>query len=643
MNTVMELEIGPGPDPGSYVVHVLESVGGGEPTETITLDLDELVDRRPLLEATVLSSSVSSRRVMSDTEAVVQDVGRRLFDATFSGEVLSAYRTSMAVASERGSSVQIALRLTAPGLAALPWEALFDAEAGVYLCRKEPLVRHVPAPHAPPALSIEPPMRILGMISSPRGLPALDVDGEKERLEEALRPHLDSGRVELEWLDDVRWNAVHARLLEQKWHVLHFVGHGTYDVDTDEGVLVFVGRDGRADYVTASSLADLLDEAEPTPRLVVLNSCQSGAGGTTDLFSGTAAALAHSGIRAVAAMQFSISDTAAIEFARGFYTALAYGRGIDEAMRSGRIGILGLGHGTLEWVTPVLYLRGEDAQLFDVAPMPARAEAALTPSTPATAAGVATAAAGATAPGPFVMPPADAAKAGTPTPSVARTAPQPTAPAVPVRPTTVTPPTLPTPPTPPFPPTPPPPVPPVSRPSPAPRGPQPTPSWKPWLVVALISILAIAAAVTLFLLRPWDGPVGGGGTTDPSPDATVDVLGTEAQWVSTGLSCNAGDTFELAATGSILQGEDEASRVGPGGWLVEPNPGFQGQFGFPPGALIGRVDTVDPSDGFAFREDGTASYTCPAAGTLELGISDPRVDDNRDGFRVEIRRPAPEG
>ena len=101
----------------------------------------------------------------------------------------------------------------------------------------------------------------------------------------------------------------------------------------------------------------------------MLNSCQSGAGGTTDLFSGTAAALAHSGIRAVAAMQFSISDTAALAFARGFYTALAHGRGIDEAVRSGRIGILGIGRGTLEWVTPVLYLRGEDARLFDMVPV----------------------------------------------------------------------------------------------------------------------------------------------------------------------------------------------------------------------------------------------------------------------------------
>lgn len=231
------------------------------------------------------------------------------------------------------------------------------------------------------------------MISSPRGLPSLDVDGERERLETALRPHVDAGLVELHWLDDVSWSGVHDMLLEQEWHVLHFVGHGTYDADSDEGVLAFVGRDGRPDYVTASALADLLDEAEPTPRLVVLNSCQSGAAGTADLFSGTAAALAHSGIRAVAAMQFAISDVAAIAFARAFYTALTHGRGIDEAMRSGRIGILGLGRGTLEWVTPVLYLRGEDTRLFDMAsvssPRPAARVRTAGPSTPRLAASAA--------------------------------------------------------------------------------------------------------------------------------------------------------------------------------------------------------------------------------------------------------------
>ena len=301
---------------------------------------------------------------MSDTEAVIQDVGRQLFDSAFTGSVATAYRTSMAVASAQGLSVQIALRLTAPGLAALPWEALYDPESGRYLCRKDPLVRNVPAPDSP-VLQVTHPLRVLGMIASPRGLPMLDVELEREMLEQALQPHIDDGRVELRWLEDASWDGLHAKLLGGAWHVLHFIGHGGFDTNTDEGVLAFVGRDDRADYVTASALADLLDEAEPTPRLVVLNSCQSATGGTTDLFSGTAAALAHSGIRAVAAMQFSITDTAALAFARGFYTALAHNRGIDEAVRSGRIGILGLGHGTLEWVTPVLYLRG-DAHLFDL-------------------------------------------------------------------------------------------------------------------------------------------------------------------------------------------------------------------------------------------------------------------------------------
>ncbi len=172
MDTAIELEIGPGTEPGTYVVRVLRSVGGGEPVETITLDVDELVSQRPHVEASILSSSVSTRRIMSDTEAEVQAVGIRLFDATFTGDIRTAYRTSAAVAAERGTGVQIALRLDAPGLAALPWESLFDSETQAYLCLKEPLVRHVPAPFSPPALTVTPPLKVLGMISSPAGLPA---------------------------------------------------------------------------------------------------------------------------------------------------------------------------------------------------------------------------------------------------------------------------------------------------------------------------------------------------------------------------------------------------------------------------------------------------------------------------------------
>jgi WD40 repeat protein len=300
---------------------------------------------------------------MPVAEQSVRQVGKQLFSALFNESVYGTYRASLGVAQQRAKRLRVVLRLTAPELATLPWETLFDPETETYLCRQEPLIRHVPAPYTPDPLEVRLPLRILGLIASPRGYPPLDVEAEQRHLSEALAEPIAAGLVELIWVPHATWDKVHAQLLAGEWHVLHFVGHGDYVPGSDEGVLALVGTDGRTDLVEASRLSDLLSEAQPAPRLVVLNSCSSGKAGARDLFSGTAAALVHSGISAVAAMQFTVSDNAAIAFARGFYTSIAHGRGIDEAARSGRISILGT-PGTLEWVTPVLYLRGEATQLF---------------------------------------------------------------------------------------------------------------------------------------------------------------------------------------------------------------------------------------------------------------------------------------
>jgi hypothetical protein len=104
--------------------------------------------------------------------------------------------------------------------------------------------------------------------------------------------------------------------------------------------------------------------ADPTPRLVVLNSCQTGAGADADVFSSTAATLVRTA-PAVVAMQFAVTDNAAAVFSRAFYQALIHHRGVDEAVRAGRIALTGWNPDTLEWVTPVLYLRSQDSRLFD--------------------------------------------------------------------------------------------------------------------------------------------------------------------------------------------------------------------------------------------------------------------------------------
>lgn len=242
------------------------------------------------------------------------------------------------------------------------------------MCRQHQLVRHVPVAAVPPPLEVRLPLRVLGVISAPRDLPSLDTDREREQLERALAGRAGQGLAEVTWAPPT-WAGLHEMLMSGPWHVLHFTGHGDYDPDRDEGVLALTREDGRPDLIEASRFADLLRQAGPMPRLVVLNSCSGAATGPADLFSGTAAALVRSGVAAVTAMQFSISDPAAVAFAHGFYAALARGRGVDEAVTAGRIAILGTSSRTLEWITPVLYLRGNGTRLFTIqapAPRPRR-------------------------------------------------------------------------------------------------------------------------------------------------------------------------------------------------------------------------------------------------------------------------------
>ena len=370
MVTVIEVAIGPGGAPGVFRVEVVASPAG-EASVTVQLDADALLARRGQLQQAVLASAVPSRRLLPETEQPVREAGQALFAGLLgTGEVAGRYRAAAAVAAERGEGLRVVLRIDTPALASLPWEAMFDQAAGAYVCRQDQLVRHVPVASTATPLRVRPPLRILGVVSSPRGLPPLDVEKEQDQLTRALARPASKGLAELHWAPSATWADLQDLLLDGEWHVLHFIGHGDFDPGRDEGVLALTGEDGRADLVAAHRMVDLLRQARPVPRLVVLNSCSGAAAGVSDLFSGTAAALVRGGVSAVAAMQFEISDPAAVAFARGFYAAIARGRGVDDAMSSGRVAILGTGDRTLEWVTPVLYLRGHDTRLFTL-PAPA--------------------------------------------------------------------------------------------------------------------------------------------------------------------------------------------------------------------------------------------------------------------------------
>lgn len=368
-----ELSVGDG-EGDEYHVEVLRSPAG-EARALMRFPFTELDlrDRLKTLEIALLRSGSTRRRVETSSELQVREFGGKLFDALFSGEVRNRFDVSRHEARQKGKGLRIKLRCDVPELASLPWEFLFDPRAEEYLCLSAdtPLVRYLELSQPAEALAVKPPLRILGLVCSPPGLDELDVDKEQRRLEETLKPLVARGLVELKWVEETTWRYLHRALRrpDPPWHVFHFVGHGGFDPLSGEGLLLLTGDDGGVHRLPARDLGRLLGDHHAL-RLAVLNSCEGARADKRDIFSSTAATLVRKGTPAVVAMQYEISDVAALELARCFYESVADGLPVDCALTEARKSVTFALSNSLEWGTPVLYLRAPNGVLFDLTAPP---------------------------------------------------------------------------------------------------------------------------------------------------------------------------------------------------------------------------------------------------------------------------------
>ena len=194
--SVIEVSIDFGRAPGQFRVQVLDSPAGQGAAEVV-LDVGALLAGRERFEKTLLLSGMPTRADLA-AEEPIRGAGKSLFDALLgTGEVAGRYRAAVAVTDERGEQLRIVLRIGAPELAVLPWEAMYDTETGAYVCRQHQLVRHVPITAAAPPLTVQAPLRILGVVSAPHGLPDLDASAERDQLTRALADPIQNRLVEL--------------------------------------------------------------------------------------------------------------------------------------------------------------------------------------------------------------------------------------------------------------------------------------------------------------------------------------------------------------------------------------------------------------------------------------------------------------
>ncbi|MCI0697308.1 CHAT domain-containing protein [candidate division KSB1 bacterium] len=342
-------------DETTYLVDVTGSPAGEEAEGEFSLDLE------------ALAKTLYELRTFGVGGEELKAFGATLFNALFQPQIHSRYDESLGIISGSGlKRLRLKLWIEPAVLSTLPWEFLYDPKRREYLALSDKLsiVRFLMIPRPITPLAVKPPLKVLVAISSPANYPPLEVEKEKERITTALRPLMKQRRMQVDVSERTTMATLRAKL-DAGYHVLHFIGHGSFTGSNyeNEGCLVFENETGMGELVNAGRLKLLLNNT--AVRLVILNACETAETSNLDYFVGVAPMLVSGGIPAVIAMQFKIPDHSAVLFAEKLYQSLAQNYQVDAAVEAARKALaLEYGLERLDWGMPVLFMRAPDGILF---------------------------------------------------------------------------------------------------------------------------------------------------------------------------------------------------------------------------------------------------------------------------------------
>jgi hypothetical protein len=281
--------------------------------------------------------------------------GEQLFDTLFQDDVRRLYDEAR---TRQGRKLDFIFTSMIPWIAEKPWEFAYDPGRNCYLSTEEMrfsrnVLTSIPADQINPGSG---PLRILVASAQPVGYGSLSIEQEEAVIRSGFEPLIAAGLVTVTTLARATPTKLHGHLSNGKFDVVHFIGHGTYDVARGEGFLVFVNEQGQEYKLGERSVREIFCSRNLS--LVFLNACETGAGGRADFNKGVAQSLVAHGLPAVVANQYSVLDSSATSFAQHFYWSLAQGNSLGESAREARIAVNYSLHGEpIDWAIPVLYAR----------------------------------------------------------------------------------------------------------------------------------------------------------------------------------------------------------------------------------------------------------------------------------------------
>jgi hypothetical protein len=289
--------------------------------------------------------------------------GTLLFETLFPRDVKRLYDTAR---SHPGPSrLDVVFTSMIPWIADKPWEFAYDPVRKAFLATEEiHFARNVLTATPAEAMPTRPPpLRILVVTAQPVGQAALSVDDEIAVVRRGFEPLRKAGAVEIEVLPRATPADLHAGV-SRGYDIVHFIGHGDYDPQAQEGHLLFEDGQGKPQALDARTLREIL--CRRGVRLLFLNACETARGGRSDFNRGVGPALLAGGLPAVVANQYKVLDVSATAFAQHFYRALAQGMTLAEAARESRIAVrYSIAGEAIDWAVPVLYARDPGGRMCE--------------------------------------------------------------------------------------------------------------------------------------------------------------------------------------------------------------------------------------------------------------------------------------
>ena len=357
---------------GSYPLELIDSPFGQFRTEMAPpFDDAHLTERLAEIRQIMATPSYAIGPPQIERAARARDFGVALFHVLLGSGLARAYAESRSIAEAGGQFLRINMRVRAPELAALPWELLYDPvlDAHVLLKDQVSLVRMPESAGPVKRLSVDGPLRILGIVVDLPSAPSIGAQAEREHVAVALADLQARDLVELEWLANPSWRGLLTAMERGPWHVVHFIGHAGFDDVSGSGYVVVASDESEGQEpvpfeLSATDLAAAVADSGEA-RLAVINACESGTGRAADGSGGTAHRLVEAGLSAAIGMQTVIHDDAAIEFSRQLYEHIARMRPLDRAVAGARKAMDLAVPQTLEWAIPTLHIRAANGVIFE--------------------------------------------------------------------------------------------------------------------------------------------------------------------------------------------------------------------------------------------------------------------------------------